>query len=343
MTLKPEPVAKVIRGEVTESVHFGSIAVADAEGRLLYGVGDPYMITYLRSSAKPFQAVAVAEAGAAKAFGFSSSEIAIIAGSHSGEDKHVNTVKSILDKIGLGPEYLKCGIQTPLGVSESLPDPEEKFTAIHHNCSGKHAGMLALAKFKNLSLDDYLSPAHPVQQLITRTISEICRYPAEKMGIGIDGCSAPVHALPLYNMACGFARLVTPNTFPSGKAQAVSTVYMAMMDHPDMVGGTGRFDTVIAETPGEKIVAKAGAEALECFALPDRNWGAAVKIIDGSRRALFPVTVELIYKLGARARSEELSKFHRPVIRNWRKIEVGSIEPAFEIKEVNHEQDFSIN
>ncbi|UCE67140.1 MAG: asparaginase [Candidatus Zixiibacteriota bacterium] len=337
MSIKPEPIAKVIRGEVTESVHFGSIAVADAGGRLLYGVGDPYMITYLRSSAKPFQAIAAVESGAAKAFGFSSSEIAIIAGSHSGEDKHVDTVKSILDKIGLGPEHLKCGIQTPIGLSESVSDPEGKYTVLHHNCSGKHAGMLAMAKFKTLSLDDYLSPAHPVQQLIAETISEICHYPVEKIGIGIDGCSAPVHALPLYNMAYGFARLVTPNTFPAGKAQAVSTVYMAMMDHPHMVGGTGRFDTVIAETPGEKIVAKAGAEALECFALPDRNWGAAVKITDGSKRALFPVTVELLYKLGVRSRNEEISKFHRPIIENWRKIEVGIIEPGFELKEVNHE------
>jgi L-asparaginase II len=337
MSLRLEPVAKVIRGKTTESVHFGSIAVVNAEGQLLYGVGDPYMITYLRSSAKPFQAIAVVASGAAKAFGFSSAEIAIVAGSHSGEDKHVDTVKSILDKIGLGPEHLKCGIQTPIGLKEVVSDPEEKYTVLHHNCSGKHAGMLALAKFKNLSLDDYLSPTHPVQELIAGTISEICHYPVEKIGIGIDGCSAPVHALPIYNMAYGFARLVTPNTFPPEKAQAVSSVYMAMMDHPDMVGGTGRFDTVVAETPGEKIIAKAGAEALECFALTDRNWGAAVKIVDGSKRGLFPVTVELLYKLGIRSRSEEISRFHRPVIENWRKIEVGIIEPGFELKEVNHE------
>jgi len=337
MSLKPEPVVKVIRGETTESVHYGSIAVVDAEGHLLYMVGDPYFITFFRSSAKPFQAITVVESGAAKAFGFTPSEIAIIAGSHSGEEKHVETVKSILDKIGLGPENLKCGIQTPIGLPESVPEPEKRFTVLHHNCSGKHAGMLALAKFKNLSFDDYLSPSHPVQQIITGTISEICNYPVGKIGIGIDGCSAPVHALPLYNMAYGFARLVTPNSFPSARAQAVSSVFMAMMDHPEMVGGSDRFDTVIAETPGEKIVAKAGAEGLECFALPDRKWGAAVKIIDGSKRALFPVTVELIYKLGVRSRSEALSKFHRPVIKNWRNIEVGGFEPGFEIKEVNHE------
>jgi len=337
MSLNPEPVARVIRGEIVESVHFGSIAVVDANGKLLYGLGDPYVVTYLRSSAKPFQAIAVVESGAARAFELTPSEIAIIAGSHSGEEKHTETVRSILGKIGLGLEHLKCGIQTPIGLSESVPDPEEKYTVLHHNCSGKHAGMLAMAKFKNLSVEDYISPTHPVQEIITRTVSEICGYPLDKIGIGIDGCSAPVHALPLYNMAYGFARLVTPNTFPPAKAQAVSAVYMAMMDHPDMVGGSGRFDTVIAESPGERIVAKAGAEALECFALPDRNWGAAVKILDGSKRALFPVTIELIYKLGARSRSEEITRFHRPVLKNWRNIDVGRIEPGFELSEVNHE------
>jgi L-asparaginase II len=337
MNLIPEPVARVIRGNVTESVHYGSIAVVNSEGRLLYGMGDPYMTTYLRSSSKPFQAVAVMESGAAKAFGFTSSELAIIAGSHSGEDKHIETVKSILDKIELGPEYLKCGIQTPIGKSESDPNPEEKYTVLHHNCSGKHSGMLAIAKFKSLSLEDYLSPAHPVQELITGIVADICHYPVDKIGIGIDGCSAPVHALPLFNMAWGFARLVTPNSFPSGRAQAVSSVYMAMMEHPDMVGGAGRFDTIMAESPGEKIVAKAGAEALECFGLPDSGRGVAVKITDGSKRALFPVTIELIYKLGLRPKSEEFSNFHRPVLKNWRDIEIGCIEPGFELKGVNHE------
>jgi len=337
MNLRHEPVAKVLRGETVESIHHGSIAVVDSDGRLLYRVGDPYAITYLRSSAKPFQAAAVVESGAAKAFGLTSAEIAIIAGSHSGEEIHINTVKSILEKIGLTAENIKCGVQVPIGLSESMPNPEEKYSVLHHNCSGKHAGMLAISKFKNLPVDDYLSPSHPVQQLITEIIAEICDYPKGKITIGIDGCSAPVHALPLYNMAFGFARLVTPNAFPSGKAQAVSAVYMAMIDHPEMVGGTGRFDTVIANSEGERIVAKAGAEALECFALPERKWGAAVKIADGSKRALFPVAVELINKLGARAPSQDLAKFHRPVIKNWKKIEVGYIEPGFEMKEVEHE------
>jgi L-asparaginase II len=293
----------------------------------------------MRSSSKPFQAVAVVESGAAKTFGFNSSEIAIIAGSHSGEEIHTETVKSILNKIGLGEEYLQCGVQIPLGASEDEKSSKDLsfYSSVHHNCSGKHAGMLAIAKHRNLSLDDYLSPDHEVQKFITEIIAGLCVYPADKIIIGIDGCSAPVHALPLYNMAYGFARFVTPNTVKPGKAKALSTVSMAMMDHPEMVGGTNRFDTVLSGTPSEKIIAKVGAEALECFALTDHHWGCAVKVTDGSKRAIFPVTVELLHKLGVRKRDNELDRFHKPVIKNWRKLEVGRIEPDFEITGVDDE------
>ncbi len=337
MNYSPESVARVLRGEIIESTHYGSAAVVDAEGRLLYRVGDPYLVTYLRSSAKPFQAVAVINSGAGKEFGFKSTEIAVIAGSHSGEEKHIEAVASILDKIGLGSEHLKCGTHPPLGDTLSKSDQGQARTALHHNCSGKHAGMLALAVFKNLSIDDYLSPSHPVQELITKTIAEICVYPEEKIGIAIDGCSAPNHALPLYNMALGYARMVTPNAVPREKAQAYNTVTMAMLDHPDYVAGEGRFDTVLAESPGEKIISKAGAEALECFSFVDRKLGAALKIIDGAKRALFPFSVEFLYKLGIISRNEKLDEFHRPVIKNWSGLEVGKIEPGFEIGEVDHE------
>jgi len=162
-------------------------------------------------------------------------------------------------------------------------------------------------------------------------------YPEEKMGVGIDGCSVPNFALPLFNMALGFARLVTPNAVPRDKAHAYNTVAMAMREHPDYVGGEGRFDTVLSGTPGEPVISKAGAEALECFAFMDRKMGAAVKIIDGTKRALFPVCVELLYKMGIRSESEPLLEFHRPKIQNWRGLDVGRIEPRFDLGEVDHE------
>jgi L-asparaginase II len=339
MSYQPEPVAKIIRREIIESIHYGSVAVASADGRLLYRVGDPYFVTYLRSSAKPFQAIPVAESGAAREFGFTSAEIAIMTGSHSGGDIHARTVQSILEKIGLKPEHLSCGSHPPISdkVSRPLEDQGAPKSALYHNCSGKHAGMLALAVFRNLSLDDYLSPAHPVQQTIRKTVAEICCYPEDKIMIGIDSCSAPNQALPIYNMALGFARLVTPNAVPREKAFAYTTVSMAMMEHPEMVAGDGRFDTTLISSPGEKLISKAGAEALECFSLVDRKLGAALKIIDGTKRALFPTAVEFLYKMGVRSRTSIINEFHRPVIKNWRGLDVGHIEPGFEIREVDHE------
>ncbi len=149
MSYQPEPVARIIRKGIIESIHYGSVAVVSADGRLLYRIGDPYFVTYLRSSAKPFQAIPVVESGAAREFGFTSAEIAIMAGSHSGDDLHVRTIQSILDKIGLGPEHIRCGSHPPINdrISEPPKDTGAQRSVLHHNCSGKHAGMLALAVF----------------------------------------------------------------------------------------------------------------------------------------------------------------------------------------------------
>lgn len=339
MTYRPEPIVRVLRNAEVESTHYGSAAIVDTGGRLLYRVGDPYHFTFLRSSAKPFQALPVVESGAVREFGFTAAEIAVMVGSHSGQETHIEAVQSILEKIGLGPEHLKCGVHPAIKDAASIPweGPGDERTSLHHNCSGKHAGMLALAVFKNLSLDDYLSPSHPVQQLIKKTIAEICSYPENDMAMGVDGCSAPNYALPLYNMALGFARLVAPSSMPGARASAVTAVTMAMMDHPDMVAGEGRFDTTLISSPGEKIISKAGAEGLECFSLVDRRIGGALKIMDGAKRALFPAAVELLYMLGVRKSESVLDEFRRPVVKNWRGLEVGYIEPRFEISEVDHE------
>jgi len=335
----PTIVAKVFRGQGPESYHCGSVAVVDSEGRLRYKIGDPYLLTFMRSTSKPFQAIPVVESGAARKFDFSSKELAIMAGSHSGEPEHIDTVRSILDKIGLSEKDLQCGVHVPhrYTVMEVTPEPGRTFTPIEHNCSGKHAGMLATAVFKNLSTGDYLSPEHPVQQLIRKTISEICHYPEENLVVAIDGCSAPNFSLPLYNMALGFARLITPNAVPKEQAKAYSAISRAMMEHPEMVAGTKRFDTILAQSQGEPIISKAGAEATLCMAFTEKHMGTAIKISDGNPRALYPVAVEFLYKMGVRMRQEQLDVFHHPVIKNWRGLDVGRIEPGFELEEVAHE------
>ena len=329
------PVARVYRGQTIESIHWGSAAVVNSDGQLKYHIGNPHLYTFFRSTAKPFQAIPVVESGAARRFEFTSSELAIMAGSHSGEDYHIQTVKTILDKIGLNESNLKCGSHPPIRYSTFNIPPESGriFTPVEHNCSGKHAGMLAVAVHKGLSVEDYLSPTHPVQEMITQTIAEICRYPEDKIAVATDGCSAPAHAMPLFNMALGYARLIAPNSVPKEKAKAYSTISMAMMEHPEMVSGSGRFDLAVVTSPGEGIISKGGAEAVTCFAFVNRNMGAAVKITDGGSRAMHPVGVEFLYKLGARIKNEALNNFHRPQIKNWRDAEVGFIEPGFEIIE----------
>jgi L-asparaginase II len=329
-------VVNVYRGDIIESSHCGHFAVVDADGKMLYQLGDPQMVTYLRSSAKPFQTIPLVESGAAAHFKFTSQEIAIISGSHNGQSQHIAVVNSILEKIGLSEADLKCGVHIPhyYTANKIKPKPDEEFSQLQHNCSGKHAGMLALCVFKNLPTENYLDPEHPVQKLITEAIGYICDYPVEKIGIGIDGCSAPVHALPIYNMALGFARFVTPHSVPRDKSKVYSTIYQAMLEHPDMVAGTGRYDYDLMVNCQEKLIAKSGAEGLHCIGLIERGWGIAAKISDGARRALYPFSLEILKQLGL-VTSNELTKlkpYQREIIYNWNDKEVGYIKAEFEIE-----------
>src|SRR3990172_967488 len=188
----PEILAKVYRGDTVESVHYGSVAVVDSKGRLIYSAGDPKFFTYLRSSAKPFQTIPVIESGTAENFDFSTKELAIVSGSHNGEKIHVDTVKKILKKVGLSEKYLKCGTHTPLYYTAKniTPKSTQKFSVLQHNCSGKHSGMLAVSKYKSFNPRNYIDPEHPVQRMILKAVAEVCDYPENKIKIGIDGCSA---------------------------------------------------------------------------------------------------------------------------------------------------------
>lgn len=326
----------VYRGDVVESIHSGHFVVVNSEGKIIYQFGNPQITTYLRSSAKPFQTIPLIESGAAHRFKLSTKEIAIISGSHSGEPEHVEIISGILDKIGLKPEHLQCGTHLPhyYPAKNLTPNPGESFSVLQHNCSGKHAGMLALCVYKNLSIDDYLNPAHPIQKLITESIAYVCDYPEEDIGIGIDGCSAPVHAMPLYNMAYGFARFISPHSVPSAKAKVYSTIYRAMMDYPDMVAGNMRYDTELMKHCNEKMIAKAGAEGLHCIGFAERGWGMAVKIADGTTRALYPFSVEILRQLGiiTGGELEKLASFHIKTYKNWADKEVGYIKADFKLE-----------
>ncbi|MGE5071859.1 MAG: asparaginase, partial [Anaerolineae bacterium] len=206
------PVFELTRGRIVESVHFGAIAVVDSHGTLLYSYGDPHLIAFLRSSAKPFQALPFFERGGPEHFGLTQKEQALICSSHEGSDEHVHTAESIQAKAGIHESDLQCGVHMhgDTAAYKRLIAESVAPTPNRNNCSGKHSGMLAHAKMRELPLDTYLEMTHPIQQDILTAFGSMCNYPPEKVEIGIDGCSAPNFAVPLYNSALAFARLCDP-------------------------------------------------------------------------------------------------------------------------------------
>jgi L-asparaginase II len=331
-----EILAKVYRGKAIESVHYGSVVVVDSKGKLIYSSGDPYFVTYLRSSAKPFQAIPLITSGAAKEFGLTQKEIAIISGSHNGEKTHTDTVKGILKKIGLSEKDLQCGVHIPhyYTANNITPPKGKKFTPIHHNCSGKHSGILALCVYFGGDIKQYLNENHPVQKMILKAVSEICQYPERKIGIGIDGCGAPVFALPLYHMAFGFSDLINHSSKDEKTSKAYEIIADSMRKYPEMVSGEGRLDLSLAIASKNDILAKAGGEALSCSGILGKGWGMAVKIADGGQRAVGPAVIEALRQMGLLSEKEirKMGKFAHPVIKNFRGDEVGFIKAEFQLK-----------
>lgn len=339
-----KPIIETTRGNVVECVHYGAVAVVDSNGRLLAGYGDPMTVTFLRSSAKPFQALPLIEMGGAERFNLTEEEVAIICASHSGTDDHFRIVSSIQQKIGIQENNLKCGVHPPMHEPTRLEMVKrgDAPTPNRHNCSGKHTGMLAAAKLLGASPDDYLSPDHPVQQANLQAFAEICNLKTEEIALGVDGCSAPVFAVPLCDAAYGYARLSDPSTLSPARAAACRLITRSMMAYPSMVAGPGRFDTLLMETGRGKIFCKGGAEGYQGIGLlpgvlgkNSPGVGITIKISDGDAavRAAGTTAVEVLRQLGVldREQLEDLKRFlTRPVL-NWRKLEVGEIRPIFEL------------
>lgn len=356
MTGPFEPVLEVTRGKIVESVHNGAAAVVDSGGRLLAWLGDPQTVTFLRSSAKPIQALPFIEHGGDQTFHLTSKEVAIICASHDGTDEHVEVIKGIQAKVGIQESDLLCGTHLPYhtATAEAMLKKDEQPTPNRHNCSGKHTGMLAFARMRGLPISDYVNPEHPVQKTIKTTIAELCSIPEEKIEIGIDGCSAPVHAIPLYNAALGFARLADPRGLSVDRATACRRITASMMANPVMIGGPGRFDTCLMEVCSGRLIAKVGAEGYMAIGVmagalgPESpGIGLVVKIADGDislrkpngetyNRARTAVTLEILRQMGYLndKELEALSTDFGPIrpVTNWRKFVVGETRPAFKIK-----------
>jgi L-asparaginase II len=337
------PVAiEVVRGSTVESRHRAIISAVDSGGHRLVSFGDTATVTYLRSAAKPFQALPLVASGAARHFQFERRELAVICGSHSGEPIHTETVSAILQKIGLSVEALACGLHPPFDPATANRVGETGITALHNNCSGKHAGMLALAQFRRQDVSTYLDPAHPVQQEILATIARYAGMKTEEIAIGIDGCGAPTFAVPVERMALMYARLVNPDAGLREEAEreAAREIVQAMTEHPEMVGGTHRrLDTVLIAQAPQRWIAKVGAEGIFTLGVfpslryPD-GLGIAVKIEDGDdRRARNIVVVEVLDQLGLLTPSlrDALSCYRHARLTNHRGEVVGTIRPAFQL------------
>ena len=293
-------VARSWRGEIVESLIRAHIAVADIEGNLLYATGDPSYVTYWRSSSKPIQALPLVESGAVDALGLSEEELSVVCASHNGEDFHTDAVRSILKKASLSEDALQCGSH-PIDRSfhrRDLPDAAEPLR-IHSNCSGKHAGMLAVSQHMKWPIGSYRDPLHPLQQQNLRNLAELSDYPADQICIGIDGCGVPVFSMPIRNIALAFARLAHPVGLPSSRQDALARIRDAMMAYPHMVGGTNRFDSDLMRGAAGSVVSKGGAAALQAIGLPNRGIGIAVKIEDADASYIAPTSIAVLEQLGA--------------------------------------------
>ncbi len=300
------PLVALRRGALIESVHFGAIAVADAHGALVAHAGDACLVTYLRSTAKPFQLLPLVESGAADHFAFSDADLAVMAASHSGETAHVARVADILARIGLPVEALQCGAHPPYhdDTRQSMERSRTAPSALHNNCSGKHAGMLAWTVFHGAPIDSYLDEEHPLQQEIRRSLAQLGTVRTADVTCAIDGCSAPCFAMPLTAAATAFAQLAhaarpRPDPRMDARAAALRRIAGAMARHPELVAGSNRFDTELMRATGGKVLSKAGAEGYQGLALIDAGLGVAIKIADGQGRAAAPVAIAVLRQLNA--------------------------------------------
>ena len=321
------------RGPVVECVHRGDAVVVGPQGNIITQSGDPRKYTYFRSSAKPMQALNVILSGAAERFGLTDAELALTCASHYAEDFHLEAVRSILTKSRVDEKYLNSGVawsirpeiaqcQIAAGISKQR---------ILSDCSGKHAGMLASCAAKGYPLEGYTDPQHPIQQEILDILAGVCDYPREQIAIGTDGCNVPVFALPIYNMALGYARLASPKHLPAKYRAAAKRIFTAMNAHPHMVSGTNGFCTELMRATGGRLIGKVGAQGVYCVGIREPAIGIAIKIEDGTPGMASMAMMHILKALRLLSEDEYrlLERFHHMPNLNDDGHPVGEIFPVF--------------
>ena len=282
-----ELIVEITRGNMVESCHRGHCVVADRTGRHLHTWGDPARVIYPRSAIKPLQAIALIETGAADAFQIKETELALATASHSATEIHVNTITSWLNRVGLSDTSLECAGHNPMNRKADMDLVRASINpcAIHNNCSGKHAGFLTTALYMNEKIKGYSKPNHPVQQRLINILSAMGSVNLSSTPRGMDGCGIPVIGMPLGAVAKALAQMADPKDLNTARAEAVKRVISAMINHPNLVAGPGRFDTLTMEKGNGAFVIKTGAEGVYACIIPELGLGVALKIEDGAKRA----------------------------------------------------------
>ncbi len=321
-------IAEVTRGPIVESRHEGSYAVVGPGGALLASAGDIDRPVYPRSAIKAFQAMAALEQGVADRFGFGLEEIALMCASHGGEPRHVAAALGMLAKCGLAPENYECGTHWPSfdGASHDLARAGLDAGPVHNNCSGKHAGMLALALTLGADPKGYVRPDHPVQQAVARVLGDLCDADITAAPRAVDGCSVPTWALPLRNLALGFSRLASGEALSEPRRAAAHRIIEAVRAHPFMVAGTGRFCTALMQLVPRAFV-KTGAEGVYCACVPHAGVGIALKCDDGAGRAAEVTVAAVLAGLDVWTEAEKaaLKGFAHMPLYNRNQFQVGEV------------------
>ncbi len=336
---------EALRGPTVESFHRGAVAVVDDHGRVRWSCGHIERPIFPRSAVKLLQALPLVSSGAADRLGLTQAELALACASHGGEPAHAAGAASMLAKAGVDVSVLECGAHWPYfeQAQREMARAGGEPTALHNNCSGKHSGFVcvgcASTGLKGASLFDfmrgYVEPEHPVMRQVSQSITQATDFNLAQAPVGTDGCSIPTYAIPLFNLALGFARAGTGHGLPPALSDAASRLRAAVAAEPFMVAGTGRFDTTVMQRLRERVCCKVGAEGVYCASLPEKGWGVALKMDDGntSRAAevVMATLIEALLPLSAEDRTA-LHALSETTMSNWRGRRVGSLRAAADFR-----------
>ncbi|PWK75784.1 asparaginase [Aminobacter sp. AP02] len=323
---------EMLRGGLVESAHRGSVVVVDGSGKQVFAIGDTQQAVFPRSAVKAIQALPFVESGAADAYGFGDRELALACSSHSGEVVHAELAKAMLTKAGLEADALECGAHWPSNQAATIALARNGASpsALHNNCSGKHSGFVCTCRHLGIAHQGYVRPEHRFQQMVRETMEAVTGAPHNEANRGTDGCSIPTFAVPLQNLALGFARMVTGQGVGAMRAKAARRLMSACMAEPFLVAGTDRADTELMQAAPGRIFVKVGAEGVFCAAVPELGVGIALKCDDGAGRAADVMISAVLARLLAddRALAGTLQELAKPVLKNWNGIEVASLRPT---------------